>query len=296
MAGFVKIYQTILDSSIWAEDHAVRIVWVTMLAMADQFGKVEASRGGLARRSQVTDMELDRALAVLSSPDPDDKSKVNEGRRIEEVERGWFIANHAYYRDLRTDQQIKTAERVRKFREKATVTCTDVTHGNDVKRPVRTDQKQIRSEAETDQKEEEKNPPNPPRGEVVEVFDFWRANTGHLKALLTGDRKRRIEARLKEGATVAELKTAIRNRANSPFHMGDNPQGTVWDGIEVLLKNRAQVEKFMALSAPTRPRAPVNAATQREQAKVIEIQELQRGQSAIETTGVDAFLGLPARG
>lgn len=137
MPGFVKIYQTILDSSVWGEKHATRLVWITLLAMADYNGRVEASVGGLARRAQVSYAECREALAVLSSPDPDDKSGVDEGRRIQVVERGWIVTNHKYYRDHRSDAQIKTAERVRKHRSVVTGNASNIR--NAVKRSVRAD-------------------------------------------------------------------------------------------------------------------------------------------------------------
>lgn len=134
MKDFVKLYATILDSSVWGESKDTRILWVTMLAMANEHGQVEASVGGLARRAQLTREECESALSVLEAPDPDDKSGVAEGRRIHRTERGWFITNHRYYRDFRTDSQVKGAARVAKHRAKTKgvtpVTGNDVTPGN----------------------------------------------------------------------------------------------------------------------------------------------------------------------
>lgn len=130
MSGYVKIYQSILDSSIWQETQATRLVWITLLAMADRNGRVEASVSGVARRANVQLKDCELAIEALCSPDKDDKSKVLDGRRLQVVDRGWFVVNHKYYRDLRTEKQISTAERVRRHREKKSVTCNDVTLGN----------------------------------------------------------------------------------------------------------------------------------------------------------------------
>ena len=46
MAGFTKLFNTIVSSTIWREDSDTRVVWVTMLAMADRDGHVEASNSG----------------------------------------------------------------------------------------------------------------------------------------------------------------------------------------------------------------------------------------------------------
>lgn len=153
--SFTKLHGTILDSSVWAEGHATRILWITMLAMADENGIVEASVSGLSRRAVVSIEECNQGLAVLSGPDPDSRDGTS-GERIEKVPGGWLILNHVEYRDKRTQSQIDTAARVRRHRLKKSgkqeVTCnnvTNVTPGNDL--PP--------SEAEA---EADKDPPNPP--------------------------------------------------------------------------------------------------------------------------------------
>ncbi len=113
---FVKIHQTILDSSVWLEPHPTRILWITMLAMANEHGIVEASPRGLASRAHVTYEELQEGIECLASPDPDSKSQEHNGCRIEAVPGGWLILNHTEYRDRRTTQQILTAARVRKHK------------------------------------------------------------------------------------------------------------------------------------------------------------------------------------
>lgn len=117
-AGFVKLYGSILDSSIWGEARGTRLVWITMLAMADENGVVIASHGGLAHRANVTRKELDVAIEVLSAPDPDSKSPEFEGRRVDKVDGGWRVLNHRKYRDMRTPKQVATAKRVAEHRAK----------------------------------------------------------------------------------------------------------------------------------------------------------------------------------
>jgi hypothetical protein len=46
----------------------------------------------------VTVDECRKALKVLLSPDPNDSSKVEEGRRLREVPGGWQLINHDMYR------------------------------------------------------------------------------------------------------------------------------------------------------------------------------------------------------
>jgi hypothetical protein len=115
---FVKLYGSILDSSIWLEPAGTRLLWITMLAMADAEGVVTASVRGLASRARITKDSCLAGLATLSSPDPDSKNPENEGRRIEKVDGGWVILNQRAYRDRRTRTQELTAERTRRWRER----------------------------------------------------------------------------------------------------------------------------------------------------------------------------------
>lgn len=117
--NFVKLYGSILDSSVWSEDAFTRLVWITMLAMADEDGIVRAATPGLARRSNIPIEACETALVVLSSPDKYSKSPEHDGRRVQAIDGGWVILNHRKYRDMRSRVQAQTASRVEKHRESA---------------------------------------------------------------------------------------------------------------------------------------------------------------------------------
>lgn len=99
MNGFALLWGKILESSIWIkESKATRLVWIAMLAMKNYEGKIHASVIGLADRAKVTPEECRIALGIFIAPDPDDTSKVEDGRRIREIPGGWEIVNHDLYR------------------------------------------------------------------------------------------------------------------------------------------------------------------------------------------------------
>lgn len=118
--SYTKLFHSILDSSIWQESHQTRIVWVTMLAMADQHGEVQAAVPGLAKRAGVTIAEAEQAIATLSAPDTYSRTPDHEGRRIAKIDGGWEILNHAKYRHAASleDRKEKAAERAKRFRDK----------------------------------------------------------------------------------------------------------------------------------------------------------------------------------
>lgn len=119
MSGhFVKLYGSILDSSVWSEEPMTRLVWITLLAMADAEGFVESSVPGLARRANVPLADCEKALEVLAAPDPYSKSIEFEGRRIEKAPRGWTVLNYLAYREVRSPKQIADAERQQRKRDR----------------------------------------------------------------------------------------------------------------------------------------------------------------------------------
>lgn len=125
--AYVKLFQSLLDSTIWAESDSTRIVWLTMLVIADKNGEVMSTVPGLAHRARVSIEACQSAIDKLSSPDKYSRSKLAEGRRIVAIEGGWELVNHADYRmkASKEDEKRATAERVRRHRERVekTVTC-----------------------------------------------------------------------------------------------------------------------------------------------------------------------------
>lgn len=78
-----------------------------------------------------------------------------------------------------------------------------------------------------------------------EVFGHWQRVLGKPRAKLSPERRRAIDARLRDGTTVDELKRAIDGCAKSPFHLGQNDQGKRHDDLTLICRNRSKVEQFM---------------------------------------------------
>jgi hypothetical protein len=88
------------------------------------------------------------------------------------------------------------------------------------------------------------------------VWEAWKHDTGHHRAKFDDKRRKRIQARLNEGFAPDELIAAISNRHHDPWLMGHNDTGKVFDGLETLLRDAAQVERLRDLTAPLRPAVP----------------------------------------
>lgn len=108
---FTKLFSSITESTIWTTPNHVRLVWITMLAMADSRGRVWASIPGLANRARVTLEEAEDAITRFLSPDKYSRTPDHEGRRIEPIDGGWRLLNHAKYRAIRDEEAIREAKR-----------------------------------------------------------------------------------------------------------------------------------------------------------------------------------------
>lgn len=112
---FANVYGPILASSIWTTPrpnlHMVRCVWIALTLMADKHGYVRASVPGLAAAAVVTIEEAEEALEVFRSPDRYSRTTAHEGRRIMDVEGGWFLLNNEEHRRRAIAELAKQSKR-----------------------------------------------------------------------------------------------------------------------------------------------------------------------------------------
>ena len=157
--GYTKLFSSITDSSVWQEEDHVRLLWITMLAMADARGYVGASVPGLAARARITLEQCEEALAKFLAPDPYSRSEKHEGRRIEKVDRGWILLNYARFREMRN--VAETRERQREWaRRKRASTSTNVDN--------RVDCRQMSTQAEAEAEADIDPPVVPPSGDATQ--------------------------------------------------------------------------------------------------------------------------------
>lgn len=168
--SYTKLFSTIVTSTIWTESAETCKVWVTMLALSNKHGEVMASIPGLAQVCALPLEIVESAVEKFQQPDKYSRTPDDEGRRIEKVEGGWLLLNHAKYRMMASKDEEKTASALRQaaFRERqkrngkvtarnARVTaCNDaVTAGRDIA-DTDTD-----TDTEEEKKEEAQAPPPP---------------------------------------------------------------------------------------------------------------------------------------
>jgi hypothetical protein len=77
------------------------------------------------------------------------------------------------------------------------------------------------------------------------LFDHWLEATGRNAAQnrLTRQRRSKVNARLRDGYTFEQLRTAIDGIASSPWHTGDNPASKRYDTFDLIFRSGEKVEQ-----------------------------------------------------
>jgi len=235
MSGYVKLYGSILQSSLWVgSDPAVKVVWITMLATADQYGVVNASVPGLAHAACVTVEDARRALATFLAPDEDSRTKEHDGRRIEEIDGGWRLLNYQKYREMQTAKQRQDAERQRRHRSQ------DAPRKRDMSRKSRRVALSASSSSDAEKKKNGKEDlpsvhGGQSRAETVRwVVDFYNRLTG--RSVVAATQARFIEPLLSVGVTPVTVKLAFLGACLQPHYLGKNDRATEYLNPKTLLK------------------------------------------------------------
>lgn len=119
MVSFVKLFTSLLDSSTWALPDSQRVIWITLLGMANSRGRVHASICGIANRARKSIPEVQEALQVFLSPDPYSRSKEHEGRRLLEIDGGWQLVTYEKHHRALTLENVRESKRAYAARRRA---------------------------------------------------------------------------------------------------------------------------------------------------------------------------------
>ena len=174
--SYTKLFSSIVTSTIWTEDAKTCKVWVTMLAIANKHGEVQASIPGLAQIAGLPLDDTEAAIEKFLSPDKYSRTPDDQGRRIEKIEGGWLLLNHAKYRAMasKDEEKASSAKRQSAFRDRqkrnASVTPSNgsVTVSNDAVTGNR-DIAEAEAEAEAFKKKTKA------RGTIEEVVEFSKS-------------------------------------------------------------------------------------------------------------------------
>jgi hypothetical protein len=260
MAGYTKLFSSIIHSTIWREADHIRIVWITMLAMADRDGVVESSVPGLADASRVTLGECREALAALMAPDPDSRTPDNEGRRIAPIDGGWELLNYNKYREKLSKEQKRaaTAERVARHRKRKSVTseqhvtpcnkCNAIAEAEaeaDPKAEVDSESDKARAEpaAHTPKVDRFMASFAKPSEGAVELFEAWKLGASKPNSTLDAKRAGFFGRLALEGVTPEQVAECMRGAKLDPW-----ARDTAKLSPSAVLGSAEQREKFIAIA------------------------------------------------
>lgn len=94
--------------------------------------------------------------------------------------------------------------------------------------------------------------PNGDREVALRLFEYWRKRCEHPKARADATRLGKALARLRDGFSESELRSAIDGMAGTDFNRGLNEQGIRYDDIELCFRNVRNVERFVELAGGPR--------------------------------------------
>ena len=103
---YARVYEQIFSSSIMEEDLETRYIWFCLLTLSDRDGFVDMTIPAIARRINLDDVVVSKAIDKFMMPDPSSRTDTQEGRRLEKIRDsfGWKIINYIHYRDLRNEE------------------------------------------------------------------------------------------------------------------------------------------------------------------------------------------------
>lgn len=81
------------------------------------------------------------------------------------------------------------------------------------------------------------------RSPLAVVFGSWQEATGKRRAVLDGKRTRLINAALKQ-YPLDDIVDAVRGWQNVPHNRGENDRSTVYNDLELLLRDAQHIERF----------------------------------------------------
>lgn len=80
-----------------------------------------------------------------------------------------------------------------------------------------------------------------------QVFDKWRDATGRTEATILTDKRRRLIRNALKLYSLDDVLDAVQGWQKSAHHRGENERATVYNDLELLLRDAQHIEKFRDL-------------------------------------------------
>lgn len=186
------------------------VTFQQLIILADKNGVVDMTADAISRRTTIPLDIIQAGIAALLEPDPDSRSPDEEGRRIVPVsdsrDWGWRIVNYDHYRKIRSEEDRREYHRQYMRQRRASVKQNvKVSTSGDQCQPIAVS---IGSKQKAINTMSGKPDVSSPSREIL-AFLNQKANRCYRP---TAFNLSTIEARLKEGATLADCKQVIAKK------------------------------------------------------------------------------------
>jgi len=86
------------------------------------------------------------------------------------------------------------------------------------------------------------------------IFEYWKTVMGKDNSVKpTAGRMSKIKARLKDGYTEEQIKSAIDGCKSSDYHMGKNDSGKVYDCLTLICRSAEKLDTFIGYTKTVNP-------------------------------------------
>lgn len=232
---YAKVFTSMWDGSLYGKLEASAVL-MACVTLCNAQGVLDMTPEAISGRTGWPIEFVRQGIHDLQQPDPRSRTPDDEGRRLalldEHRDWGWVIVNYEKYRTLSDPDTIKEQNKIRarKYRERRHAPSRSVTQGNDQSRHAEAEALSIKNTVESE-----------PSTSIEKVFEHWKREWKHANAKLDGKRTKAIREALKS-YPLETLCKAITGYKNSPHHMGNNERKTVYDDIELFLRDAKHIE------------------------------------------------------
>jgi hypothetical protein len=251
MTGWLKLWRKFLCSDVWDDGPVMCRLWIWILLHANyepttwkgielDVGELFTSYNSIAEGIAWADEKTGKRIVPLKSTIRYKvKLLADWGNITAQAQHGGLVIKVLHWEDYQgngtgTDSTLTAHLQ----HEDSTLTAPDTT----VVSTVKEEKKETYTSA------------------CKQVFDHWKTVMEKDRSRFTAEKRRHIEARLREGFTVEELKQVVTAAKNDPFTMGDNDRNKAFNEIDNLYRNATRVEKFLG-SKPRRSGLEMVAAS-----------------------------------
>lgn len=248
---YTKLFSSITESTIVSEPVATRWLWVTMLAMADSTGHVYGSIPGLCRRANLSRAEIEAAITCFLSPDPDSRTKDHDGRRIEEIDGGWRLLNHAKYRAIRSAEDRREYKRKWDQENRPSGHSRSQSEGSPTKpdnSPTKTDSPAPPTPTPKKQDQKQKQP-SPAATALPDPPDFVDREAWQGFVAMRAKQRHPLTPRAAE-LVIAELKK-LRKKGHDPTAVLDQSTRNGWRDVFALRNSAGNQHANSSSRGPT---------------------------------------------